>query len=53
MRFIKLNRKAIAWDVIGKVVLALIFLLIILLVVGLLLGKSFGIVDTIKALFGG
>jgi len=53
MRQFKLNKKAIAWDIIGRIILVLVFLVIGLVILGLILGKSFGLIEKIRGIFGG
>lgn len=56
MRYIKMTKiqkKAMAWSTLGKIILVLVTVLLILIVLSMFMGKSFDILGTLKGFLGG
>ncbi len=52
MRYIKINKKAIVWSTIGRILIVLVTLVVLLLVIYAISGKSFELIEKIKDIFG-
>lgn len=45
-------KKGIAWDVLGKMLLVLLFLIVALAILGMIIARSTDLVQKIKSIFG-
>jgi len=45
-------KKAIAWDVLGRILLVLLFLIIALVILGMIIARSTDLIQKLKSIFG-